>query len=213
MDDKVQKSYLSILTLNCQGLGDINKRRDIFKVLKSKRYNIYFLQDTHFVEKEESMIKGLWGYKAYFNSYKSNSRGVAILINNNCDITVLNEHKDDDGNFLLLDVTIDSLSFLLINIYGPNVDSPAFYINLLNMIQDIYSKQHIVIGGDFNLVFDKDLDSMNYKNLNNPKSRLEVLKIMDTLSLKDVFREHNPTLKKFTWRKKNQLNRLDLISF
>lgn len=81
------------------------------------------------------------------------------------------------------------------------------------MIQDIYSKQHIVIGGDFNLVFDKDLDSMNYKNLNNPKSRLEVLKIMDTLSLKDVFREHNPTLKKFTWRKKNQLNRLDLISF
>lgn len=111
MDDKVQQSYLSILTLNCQGLGDINKRRDIFKVLKSKNYNIYFLQDTHFVEKEESLIKGLWGYKAYFNSYKSNSRGVAILINNNCDITILNEHKDNDGNFLLLDVTIESLHF------------------------------------------------------------------------------------------------------
>lgn len=97
MDDKVQQSYLSILTLNCQGLGDINKRRDIFKVLKSKNYNIYFLQDTHFVKKEESMIKGLWGYTDYFNSYKSNSR--AILINNNCDITILNEHKDNDGNF------------------------------------------------------------------------------------------------------------------
>lgn len=64
MDDKVQQSYLSILTLNCQGLGDINKRRDIFKFLKSKSYYIYFLQDTHFVEKEESLIKGLWGYKA-----------------------------------------------------------------------------------------------------------------------------------------------------
>lgn len=76
------------------------------------------------------------------------------------------------------------------------MDSLAFYINLLNKIQDIYSNQHIVIGGDFNLVFDKDLDSMNYKNLNNPKARLEVLKIMETLTLKDVYREHNPTLQK-----------------
>lgn len=66
MDDKVQQSFLSILTLNCQGLGDINKRKDIFKVLKSKSYNIYFLQDTHFVQKEESLIKGPGGYKAYF---------------------------------------------------------------------------------------------------------------------------------------------------
>lgn len=73
MDYKVQQSYLSILSLNCQGLGDINKKRNIFKVLKSKRYNIYLLQDTHFVEKEESIIRGLWGYKAYFNSYKSSS--------------------------------------------------------------------------------------------------------------------------------------------
>lgn len=144
------------------------------------------------------MIKGLWGYKAYLNSYKSNCRGVAILINNNCDITILNEHKDSDGNFLLSDVTIESLSFLLINIYWPNLDSPAFYINLLNKIQDIYSNQHIVIGGGFNLVFDKDLDSMNYKNLNNSKSKLEVLKKMETLTLKDVYREHYPTLKKIS---------------
>lgn len=54
------------------------------------------------------------------------------------------------------------------------------------MNQDIYSNQHIVIGDDFNLVFDKDI--------NNRKSKFDVLKIMDTLSLKDVFREHNRTL-------------------
>lgn len=68
--------------------------------------------------------------------------------------------------------TIDNLPFLLINIYGPNLDSPVCYINLLDMNQDIYSNQHIVIGDDFNLVFDKDI--------NNRKSKLDVLKIMDT---------------------------------
>lgn len=45
------------------------------------------------------MIEGLWGYMAYFNSYKPNSRGLAMLINNNCDITIFNEHEDIDGNF------------------------------------------------------------------------------------------------------------------
>lgn len=69
MDDEVQQSYLSKLTLNWHGLVDINKRRGIFIVLKSKTYNIYFLKDTHFVEKEERLIKGLWCYKAYINSY------------------------------------------------------------------------------------------------------------------------------------------------
>lgn len=39
-----------------------------FKFLKSKRHNIYFLQYTNVVEKEEGMVKGLWGYNAYFNS-------------------------------------------------------------------------------------------------------------------------------------------------
>lgn len=58
------------------------------------------------------MIEGLWGYMAYFNSYNSNSRGLAMLINNNCDITIFNEHEDIDGKFLQLNVTIETLSFL-----------------------------------------------------------------------------------------------------
>lgn len=37
---------LKILTANCQGLGDPNKRKDVFKILKTKKYNIYFIQDT-----------------------------------------------------------------------------------------------------------------------------------------------------------------------
>lgn len=36
---------------------------------------------------------------------------------------------------------------------------------------------------------------MNYKGLNNPKSRLEVLRLIKILNLKDCFRESNPNLK------------------
>ena len=213
MDDYPCENFLKILTLNCQGLGDMNKRRDVFKILKEKKLNVYFLQDTHFVTKDESMIKALWGYKAFFSSYKSNSRGVATLINNNCDLTLINEYKDDNGNYLILDVVIDNLPFLLVNIYGPNQDTPVFYTKILNMIQEYYSSQYMIIGGDFNLMLDKELDSMNYKNLNNPKSRMEVLKMIEILNLKDIFRENNPNLKRFTWRKKNPIKQARLDYF
>ena len=72
-------SQLKILKVNCQGLVDIKKRRDVFKISKAKKYNIYFLQDTQF-------IKTQWGSKAFFCSYKSNSKGVAILFNDNCEL-------------------------------------------------------------------------------------------------------------------------------
>ena len=110
-----EQAYLSnqlkILTLNCQGLRDKSKCRDVFNNLKQKNHNVYFLQDTHFTPNEENQIQTLWGYKAYFNSYASNSRGVAILFNNNCEIEIHNQYKDDSGHFLILDVTIDSLQF------------------------------------------------------------------------------------------------------
>ena len=66
MDKKTYANQLKILTVNCQGLGDTNKRRDVLKNLKNKNYNIYFIQDTHFTDKDENMIKTQWGYKAFF---------------------------------------------------------------------------------------------------------------------------------------------------
>ena len=208
-----KETILKILTVNCQGLGDMNKRRDVLKNLKCKNYNLYFLQDTHFVNKDESFTRTLWGYKAFFSSFKSNSRGVAILFNNNCEVKISNEYKDNDGNYLILDVLVENIQFLLVNIYGPNSDRPNFYLSLKNKIEQIYCSQHIVIGGDFNLIFDKDLDSMNYKYLNNPNARQEVIKLMDELNLKDIYRENNPNIKRFTWRRKNPIKQARLDFF
>lgn len=49
------------------------------------------------------------------------------------------------------------------NIYGPNTDSPEFHKELSYKIADIYSTQRILVmlGGDFNLVLKKNLDTMN----------------------------------------------------
>lgn len=131
---------------------------------------------------------------SFLNSYRSNSRGIAILFNDNCEVKVHKKYRDENGNYLILEATIDNLQFLLVNLYSPNSDTPEFYSQLLGKIEEIYSGQYVIISGDFNLVLNQDLDTMNYKRINNPKAQVEVHKLMETLDFIDIFRENNPTI-------------------
>lgn len=93
---------VKIISVNCQGLGDVAKRWDVFNYLRSLKYNLYCLQDTHFTIDNENEVRNLWGSQCYFSSFSSNSRGVAVLVDNNFDFKVLAVKGDIDGNFLLL---------------------------------------------------------------------------------------------------------------
>ena len=75
---------LTIFSQNCRGsLSVATKRRYLFQYVRSRKFNIVCLQDTHVNPKLDSFIKAEWGFDAYFSSYTTNSRGVMILINNN----------------------------------------------------------------------------------------------------------------------------------
>lgn len=58
-----------------------------------------------------------------------------------------------------------------------------------------------------------NLDSKNYKNLNNKKNRQEVIKLIDLFNLKDMFRQSNPEKNEYTWRKKNPIKQKGYFSF
>lgn len=49
-----------------------------------------------------------------------------MLINNNFELNLNIEKKDNEGNILALDLSIGENRVTLINIYGPNSDSPDF---------------------------------------------------------------------------------------
>ena len=74
------KCNLSIASMNCRGLGNFNKRRDVFHFLKNKNYSICCLQDVHFDKNMETAVRNEWGLECYFSSFRSNCRGVAIII-------------------------------------------------------------------------------------------------------------------------------------
>ena len=55
---------LNLVSLNLRGLGNCQKRREIFNWLRAKGFSIYFLQETRSSEKSMSIWLAEWGYKA-----------------------------------------------------------------------------------------------------------------------------------------------------
>ena len=66
---------------------------------------------------------------------------------------------------------------MLIDIYGTNKDTPEFYEIIKNDI--ITYGNNIILAGDFNLVLDSEIETLNYKNINNPKARETVYDCKD----------------------------------
>ena len=206
---------ISICSVNCQGLGNPSKRRDVFSYLRNKKYSILCLQDTHFTKNIEHIIKSEWGYKAYFSSFSSQSRGVAILFNNNFDFTVHNFYNDQRGNIIILDIEIDNRRIRLVTLYGPNSDEPNFYDNVKKLILQ-QGNTDIILVGDWNILLNPTLDGKNYKHVNNPNARQRLLKLITELNLYDVWRDENGEKCMYTWRRKInsgyvQMGRLDFF--
>ncbi|KAK6186929.1 hypothetical protein SNE40_006185 [Patella caerulea] len=203
---------LQIISVNSQGLGQSEKRKDVFNYLKTKKYNIYCIQDTHFTKNLETFVQNQWGFQCLFSSFTNQARGVAILYNNNFGYKINKTVIDEEGNFIIIDIIIEETNITLANIYGPNSDTPSFYEKLFHKINEI-NNENTIICGDFNLALDQTLDTQNYLHVNNPKSKQTVIENIAKFDLIDVFREIYPTLKRYTWRKKNPVKQARLDYF
>jgi len=201
-----------ICSLNARGLADSQKRSDVFQYLREKKYNIFCLQETHFTKQLENIVTSKWGYKVLFNSTASNAKGLAILINNNFEYELHNEYSDPEGDFMIADIGINQRRILLVNIHSPNKDTPSFYDRLKDEVMKL-SHDNVVLVGDWNLILNTKLDLVNYKNINNPKSREKVSGLIADLNLIDIWREEHPDLLRYTWRRGNpfQQARLDFF--
>lgn len=205
-------SSVKILQYNCQGANNIGKRIDLFQHLKEQKSDIYCLVDTHFTQQDQNLIRSQWEFDCSFNSYSSNSRGIAILFNNTIEHKIHKQLKDAQGNYLIVDVSVQSKRLTLAAVYGPNLDSPQFFKSFFEEIDKI-ENESVIICGDFNLVLDPKLDYYNYKHINNRKARQLVLDEIEIRNLKDPFRLLSPLHRRYTWRRKNPLQQARLDFF
>ena len=87
-------------------------------------------------------------------------------------------------------------------LYDPNIDRPSFHSKVENVISHTSADFHIICG-DFSLILDPKINCMNYRNINNPRSRDKVLELLNVGDLMDTYRTLDQNMKRFKWRKNN----------
>ena len=168
--------HISIFSQNCHGIKDMQKRRDLFQHIRTKKYNIACLQDVHIERNLYSYVKGEWGYNIILSAKQGSNvnRGVMILINNNFSCDIGRVITDPDDNFIIAELKMYDIKVILVSVYGLNDDRPQFYRKLQQHITDFESNR-VIICGDWNLVLIPEIDTENYRHINNPRARNEVL--------------------------------------
>ena len=77
------------------------------------------------------------------------------------DFKLVSSKVDDQGRYILLHAMIQDTPFRLINIYAPNkcAEQSEFFKSISNEIKACVTLDcSIVLGGDFNVTFDPELD-------------------------------------------------------
>ena len=125
----------------------------------------------------------------------------------------------DKGQFIILHIEIQGNPYILINYYVPNSEPSQVKTirQIASRLKDLEIEGNVqyVLGGDWNLIFDKSLDAMG----GSPPLKCNALKefksIMIDYNLVDIWMARNPNLRQFTWRRSNpiKLRRLDFSLF
>jgi exonuclease III len=163
----------------------------------------------------------LLGYKFIHNSPHSN-RGVGILVKKKAmeKLNIVNTVRDLDGNHILIDIEYKSTRYTLGSVYGANTnDGIEMYNVLRNDISQLRNTK-IILGGDWNCVWDRsivdvNLDVMNMVNVPSLLRSNKVHELCTYLNLTDPYRIFYPNTREFTFTPNgvNQYNRSRLDFF
>ena len=131
---------------------------------------------------------------------------------NNFEYKILDSYCDDTNNTICVDLKLENMTLKIINIYGPNLDSPGFYENLNDIVKN-NELDYTIICGDFNLVLNPDMDCCNYKTINNLRAHAHLIDMISEQNLIDTFRLLHPSTSRYTWRRKSPMKQARLDYF
>ena len=96
----------------------------------------------------------------------------------------------------ILDATINGSDYFLTNFYNANTEREQLTTtknlnNLLKDFEDFHDKK-VIFASDFNLIFDKNLESSGGSPLLKKLSLSEIIKLNENFNLCDIWRVRNP---------------------
>ena len=141
-------SYLSIITLNVNGLNAPTKRQRLAEWIQKQDPYIYCLQETHLETRDTYRLK-VKGWKKIFHANRNQKKaGVVILISDKTNLAKAVK-RDKDGHYIMIKGSIQEEDITIINIYAPNIGAPRYVRQMLTSMNGEINNNTIIVG-DFN---------------------------------------------------------------
>ena len=161
---------IKCISINCHGLRDSSKCRNIFHWLRNLKPDVVFLQESHLLKRDKAVLQKEWEGLVFISPGESHTAGVIMVFSKRLNVNLI----------------------MSSNVYAPNQVSlrKQFFENFTDVLKGGIPT---VLGGDFNSIEDINLDK------NGGDKDLAVSALNGNFNLKDVFRHLNPSSRVFTW--------------
>ena len=117
-------TYISIMTLNVNGLNAPTKRHTLAEWIQKQDPYICCLQETHFRLRDTYRLK-VRGWKKIFHANGNQKKaGVAILISDKIDFKIKTITRDKEGQYIMIKGSIQEEDITIVNIYAPKIGAP-----------------------------------------------------------------------------------------
>lgn len=204
---------MSIVSLNARGLRNITKRKALFLFVKQLNTDLSFCQESHSNSNDENFWRSQWGNELWFSHCSERSAGV-LTLKHKYNGDILHTDTDPKGHFICQVVDYNKIVLITFNIYGynSNLENIQLFANIENRLKYWLTKfpnAHILLGGDFNVSLNSEIDRWPPARDNNRNAYFKLF--MDRFDLVDIWRVKFPDDISFTWSNKDntRLSRID----
>ena len=120
----VIRTYISIITLNINGLNAPTTRHRLAEWIQKQNLYICCVEDSHFRPRDTYRLK-VKGWEKIFHANGNQKKAVvAILISDKIDFKIKTITRDKEGHYIMIKGSIQEEDITIVNIYVPNIGAP-----------------------------------------------------------------------------------------
>ena len=188
-------TYISIITLNVNGLNAPTKRHRLTEWNKKQDPYICCLQETHFRPKDTYRLEVRRWKNIFHSNGKQKRAGVAIFISDKIDLKIKKMTRDKEGHYIMIKGSIQEEAITIVNIYAPNRGASQYIRKTLTDIKGEIDSNTIIAGH-----FNTPLTPMDRSSKQKINKETQVLNdTLEEMSLIAIFRTFHPNAEEYTF--------------
>ena len=189
------RPYLSIITLNVNGLNAPTKRQRLAEWIQIQDPYMRCLQETYLNPRDTYRLKVKGWKKVFHANGDQKEAGVAILISDKIDFEIKSLKRDKEGHYIKIKKLIQEEDITIINIYAPNIGALQYVRQMLTRMEGEINSNIIIVRN-----FSTPPTPMDRSTKQKISKETQTLNDMvDQLDLIDISRTLQPKTMDFTF--------------